>query len=216
MKNTTTAAIALAAAITAGGLAMAIPSQAASSESAAAGSYQQERGDHSHATISATVTGIPSTVTNSFEVGLGAYFSVYELADGQSAPAVAPTESRRVHVGMGRGHGDQVAVSSATLTSDLRLPGVDNSTTKRFAFYPSDGSAPSVVTIAVDANGVAKVTTSKPLTVAYSATVAADSKLNQPEHGKGRGHGDERGHRGGGVTGKGDRDGHRGGEGHRH
>lgn len=217
MKNTTTAAIALAAAITAGGLAMAIPSQAAStSESATAGAYQQERGDHTHATISATVTGIPSSVTNSFEVGMGAYFSVYELADGESAPASAPTESRRIHVGIGRGPGDEVAVNSSTFQSTLRLPGVDNSTTKRFALYPSDGSAPSVVTIAVDASGVAKVTTSKALTVAYSATVAADSKLNRPEHGKdGRGHGDERGHRGEGK-GKGDRDGHRGGEGHRH
>ena len=69
------------------------------------------------------------------------------------------------------------------------------------------------VTVKVDANSVVSVTSSKPLTVAYSAAVAAASKADMANHrdGDGRGHkGEGRGHSDGG------RDGHRGGrEGHR-
>ena len=189
MKNTTGAAIALAAAITAGGLAMAIPSQAASTSSPSVGNHQHERGDHTHATISATVTGIPSTVTDSHQVAMGAYFRAYVLAEGESVPATAPSSSRPIHVGM-RGHHDDVAVSGSTLTSDLRLPGGTPGTTTKVALYPSDGTSVITVTIAVDSNGVATVTSSKPLTVAYSATVAAESKANMPARhlGEGRGH----------------------------
>lgn len=204
MKKTTGAAIALAAAITAGGVAMAIPSQASSSSSATVGTHQHERGDHSHATISATITGIPSTVTSSRAVSMGAYFSAYVLADGATAPAAAPSESHRIHLGMGRGH-DDTAISGSTLTQTLRLHAGDAGSTTRVALYPSDGSAPAIVTIKVDDAGVATVTASKPLTVAYSATVAAETKANMPAHkagkGEGRGHGKEgkgkRGERGG-------------------
>ncbi len=204
MKKTTGAAIALAAAITAGGVAMAIPSQAASSSSATVGTHQHERGDHIHATISATITGIPSTVTSSRAVSMGAYFSAYVLADGETAPAVAPTDSHRVHLGMGRGHED-TAISGSTLTESLRLPAGDAGSTTRVALYPSDGSALAIVTITVDDAGVATVTSTKSLTVAYSATVAAETKAHMPVHkdgrGKGHGHGKEgkgkRGERGG-------------------
>lgn len=213
MRKTTTAAIALAAAITAGGLAVAIPSQASSSDSATVGQRNFERGDHSHATISATVTGIPSSVTSSREVSLGAYFSAYVLADGATAPATAPTESRRIHVGQGRGHDSAVAITGSTLTADLKLRAGLAGTTTRIALYPSDGSAPAIVTVKVDANSVVSVTSTKPLTVAYSATVASASKADMANHrdGDGRGHkGEGRGHSDGG------RDGHRGGrEGHR-
>lgn len=221
MKKTTGAAIALAAAITAGGVAMAIPSQAASSsDSASVGQYQGERGDHTHATISATVTGIPSTVTSSRDVALGAYFSAYVLADGATAPATAPSDSHRIHVGKGRGHDSATAISGSTLTSELRLRGGLAGTTTRVALYPSDGSAPAIVTIKVDQNSVVTVTSSKPLTVAYSAAVAAESKANKAydSDGHGRGHrdgdGDGRGHRGDGRGhSDGDRDGHRGSHG---
>ncbi len=201
MKKTTGAAIALAAAITAGGVAMAIPSQAASTSSATVGNQQHERGDHSHATISATITGIPSTVTSSRAVSMGAYFSAYVLADGATAPATAPSDSHRVHLGLGRGH-DDTAVSGSTLTQTLRLPAGEVGSTTRVALYPSDGSAPAIVTITVDDAGVATVTSSKPLTVAYSSTVAAETKANMPAHkagkGEGRGHGHEgKGKRGG-------------------
>jgi len=222
MRKTTTAAIALAAAITAGGLAMAIPSQASSSDSANVGQGNYERGDHTHATISATVTGIPSSVTSSREVSLGAYFSAYELADGATAPATAPTESRRIHVGQGRGHDSAVAITGSTLTADLKLRAGLAGTTTRIALYPSDGSAPAIVTVKVDANSVVSVTSSKPLTVAYSATVAAASKADMANHrdGDGRGHrdGDGRGHKGEGRGhSDGGPDGHHGGrEGHRH
>ncbi len=199
MKKTTGAAIALAAAITAGGVAMAIPSQAASTSSATVGNHQHERGDHSHATISATITGIPSTVTSSRAVSMGAYFSAYVLADGATAPATAPSDSHRVHLGLGRGH-DDTAVSGSTLTQTLRLPAGEVGSTTRVALYPSDGSAPAIVTITVDDAGVATVNSSKPLTVAYSATVAAETKANMPAHkaSKGEGHGHEgKGKRGG-------------------
>ncbi len=198
MRKTTTAAIALAAAITAGGLAMAIPSQASSTTSPSVEQGKGERGDHSHATISATITGIPSSVTSSREVSLGAYFSAYVLAEGATAPATAPTDSHRIHVGKSRDHGSEVAVSGSTLTTELRLRAGLAGTTTRIALYPSDGSAPAIVTVKVDSNSVATVTSSKPLTVAYSATVAAATKANLGDHfdgdrgghrdGAGRGH----------------------------
>lgn len=215
MKKITGAAIALAAAIAVGGGAMAIPSQAASSDSSNVGSRQYERGHHSHATISATITGIPSTATSSRAVGLGAYFNAYVLTAGVTAPSTAPSDSHRIHLGLGRGH-DDTAVRGSTLTQTLRLPTGDAGSTTRVALYPSDGSAPAIVTVKVDDAGVATVTSSKPLTVAYSLNVAAETKANMSAHKagkiKGLGHGDERGHRGGETKGKG----HHGGKGHRH
>ncbi len=218
MRKSTTAAIALAAAITAGGLAMAIPSQASSSTSPSVEQGDYERGDHTHATISATVTGIPASVTSSREVAMGAYFSAYVLADGATAPASAPSDSKRVQVGKGRGHDAAVAITGSTLTADLKLRAGLAGTTTRIALYPSDGSAPAIVTVKVDANSVVSVTSSKPLTVAYSATVAAASKADMANHrdGDGRGHrdGDGRGHKGEGRGhSDGDRDGNRGGHG---
>lgn len=209
-------AVITAAALTATTVGFALPTLAASSSSSSVSpSTHQEghRGNHAernHVTLSATITGIPTSVTSSHEAHHGAYFTAFVIdSAATSAPAQMPTtEGRRIGI-------HPVRNADGTITTEVQngsLSGVlgfhfEETGVTKLALYPSDGSAPVLVTITVDANGVATAKASSALEVTYSAQIAAE----MPERGKHAGMRD--GH--GPNNGRGHGDGHgRGGKGH--
>jgi hypothetical protein len=209
MKTNSKIAIAAAATLLAGAAIASLPA-AANDNGASSSSSSTEKADHAHATVSATITGIPSTVTSSHQASHGAYFTAYQLSSSAtSVPANEPTEGgKRIGVRPERG-ATEPAITGSTLTSTLRFD-ADATGTSKYALYPSDGSAAILVTVSVSDAGVATVTSSRPLTVAYSATVAAEHLVRGHDGaGKrdgGRGHGDEgRGGKGHGGKGHGSR-----------
>jgi len=209
MKTNSKIAIAAAATLLAGAAVASLPA-AAHDNGASSSSSSTERADHAHATVSATITGIPSTVTSSHQASHGAYFTVYQLsASATSVPATEPTTGgKRIGLRPERG-ATEPAITGSTLTSTLRFHAASTGTSK-YALYPSDGSAAILVTVSVSDAGVATVTSSRPLTVAYSATVAAEHPVRGHDGaGKGdgrKGHGDEgRGGKGHGGKGHGPR-----------
>jgi hypothetical protein len=206
MKTKSKIAIALASTLVAGAALSTLPALAqegATSSPSSSSSF--EKRDHAHATISATITGIPSTVTSSHEASHGAYFTVYQLsASATAVPSTEPTTGgHRVGFRPDRGAAEPV-ITGTTLTATVGFR-ADVAGVTKYAVYPSDGSAAALVTVTVSDAGVATVTSSKNLTVAYSATVAAEHLDGGPRDGDrgGKGHGG-RGHEGGkGHGGKG-------------
>lgn len=157
-------------------------------------SYRAESA-HSHATVSATITGIPSSVTNPRSAHRGAYFSVYKLDSTQtSLPATKPTgEGKRM--GVHPANRDATTnISNGTLTGVLKFRG-ESSTTVRYAVYPSDGSSPVLVTVVTDANGVATATASGKLTASFSQSVADAAPVKRGDEGHGKHRGGHRGDR---------------------
>ena len=208
MKTNSKIAIAAAATLLASAAVASLP--AAAHDNGASSSTSTEKADHAHATVSATITGIPSTVTSSHQASHGAYFTVYQLsASATTVPATEPTSGgKRIGLRPERG-ATEPAITRSTLTSTLRLHAASTGISK-YALYPSDGSAAILVAVSVSDAGVATVTSSRPLTVAYSATVAAEHPVRGHDGaGKrdgGRGHGDEgRGGKGHGGKGHGPR-----------
>ncbi len=209
MKTNSKIAIAAAATLLAGAAIASLPA-AAHDNGASSSSTRTEKADHAHATVSATITGIPSSVTSSHQASHGAYFTVYQLsASATSVPATEPTAGgKRIGLRPERG-ATEPAITGSTLTSNLRFHAASTGTSK-YALYPSDGSAAILVTVSLSDAGVATVTSSRPLTAAYSATVAAEHPVRGHDGaGKrdgGRGHGDEgRGGKGHGGKGHGPR-----------
>jgi hypothetical protein len=205
MKTNSKIAIAAAATLLAGVAMAALPAAAHDNAAGSSTSATAGKSAHSHATISATITGIPSTVTTSHQASHGAYFTVYQLsASATSVPASEPTTGgKRIGVRPDRGVAEPT-ISGSTLTSALRFH-AETSGTSKYALYPSDGGAAILVTVTVSDAGVATVTSSRPLTVAYSATVAAEHPVRDHDGaGKrdgGKGHGE--GRSGKGHSGKG-------------
>jgi hypothetical protein len=150
-----------------------------------------QRSDRNHATLSASITGIPSTVTSARDAHRGAYFTVFELATTAiSVPATMPTTGGK-RVGI-HPTDRSATITGGTLTGELRLHASSATGTKKLAFYPSDGSAAVLVTVVTDSAGNATATASRSLSVSYDAAVAAAA----PAKVEGRGEGDHRGHRG--------------------
>lgn len=174
MKTNSKIAIAAAATLLAGAAMAALPAAAHDNATSSSTSATAGRSEHAHATISATITGIPSTVTSSHQASHGAYFTVYQLsASATSVPAAEPTTGgKRIGLRPDRGAAEPT-ISGSTLTSALRFH-AETAGTSKYALYPSDGGAAILVTVTVSDAGVATVTSSRPLTVAYSATVAAE------------------------------------------
>lgn len=201
MKTNSKIAIAAAATLLAGVAMAALPAAAHDNGTSSSTSATAGKSDHAHATISATITGIPSTVTSSHQASHGAYFTVYQLsASATSVPASEPTTGgKRIGVRPERGAAEPV-ISGSTLTSALRFH-ADTAGTSKYALYPSDGGAAILVTVTVSDAGVATVTSSRPLTVAYSATVAAEHPVRDHD-GAGKRDGGK-GHGGKGHGGKG-------------
>lgn len=198
MNTKSKIAIAAAATLLAGVAVASLPAAAhdrtSSSSSASVGHLEQ---DHAHATVSATITGIPTTVTSSHQASHGAYFTVYKLsASATAVPASEPTAGgKRIGVRPDRGAAEPV-ISGTTLTATLGFP-ADVAGTSKYALYPSDGTAAILVTVNVSDAGVATVTSSRALTVAYSTTVAAEHPVGPRDE---AGHGKRDGHRGKGEN----------------
>lgn len=199
-------AIAASALLATGALGVAIPAIAHDRGGAADGTNaigeMPVQNNHSHVALAATITGIPAELTDFRQIHHGAYFSVVVLDDGATEPpAEVPADARRVSIRPTRdeaGNRVETAVVDGSLIGDLGLRAPLDEGVTRVALYPSDGSAAVIVTIAVDSDGNATATSSEPLTVSYSAEVAANAP--QGERGHGMRHGDkQRGERGHGM-----------------
>lgn len=118
--------------------------------------------------LAATVTGVPSTVTDAQAASRGAYFTVYVLdAAATAAPATQPTTGGiRLEIRGG-------TLANATLSGNIPLKGGAASSTTNYAIYPSTGGAAIFATVTVDANSAATVTSSAALTGTYDAATAA-------------------------------------------
>jgi hypothetical protein len=153
-------------------------------------------------TLAATITGVPSTVTDLEVAEHSALFFGYEYTG--TAPTTQPTTG---------GHPvrfEATALTDGTVTGALEFRSPKTAGTYNVAVYTSNTDAsPDLVTIVVDAAGKATATSTTALTAAYDATVKAPA-FGGPRDGKGPMGG---GHSRGGHGPHGDRDGDQGGAG---
>ena len=163
--------------------------------------------DRVESTVAATITGVPSTVTDLEVAEHSALFFAYEYTG--TAPTTQPSTG---------GHParfEATALANGTVTGTLGFLSSKTAGTYKVAVYTSATDAtPDLVTIVVDSAGKATATSTTALTAAYDATAAAKGPgFGGPGFGPGKdGHGPKdgkgpRGPRGG----HGDRDGDKGG-----
>jgi hypothetical protein len=136
------------------------------------------------ATISATITGVPSTVTDLEVAEHSALFLGFEYTT--TAPTAQPTTGGRPV------HFEATALANGTVTGTLEFKAPKTAGTYKLAVYNSKTDAtPVLVTIVVDAAGKATATASGSLTAAYDATVTHPAKPAKGEKpgkgGKGKG-----------------------------
>ena len=146
--------------------------------------------DRVESTVAATITSVPSTVTDLEVAEHSALFFAYEYTG--TAPTTQPTTG---------GHParfEATALANGTVTGTLGFLSPKTAGTYNVAVYTSSTDAtPDLVTITVDSAGKATATSATALTAAYDATAAA----------KGPGFG------GPGKDGKGPKGGEKGGKG---
>jgi hypothetical protein len=169
--------------------------------------------DRVESTVAATITGVPSTVTDLEVAEHSALFFAYEYTG--TAPTTQPTTG---------GHParfEATALANGTVTGTLGFLSPKTAGTYNVAVYTSSTDAtPDLVTITVDSAGKATATSATALTAAYDATAAAkgpgfggpgfgpgkDGKGPKGDHGprgpRG-GHGDHDGDKGGANGGSG-------------
>lgn len=210
MKTKSKIALAATAAVTVSALAFSLPSLA---HDARGGSKPMgsDRGHSSEAMsnkaeLAATITGIPSSITDLHDAASGAFFRVYRLADGQTAlPASQPTTgAKKIAAHPERsadGMENTAEIVSGSFEGVVHFKGTKGAGVVRYALYPSDGSAAVLVTVTTDSAGVATATASSSLGVAYDAAVAASSAADEATGSKaerhGKGHGPKDGSRAG-------------------
>ena len=137
-------------------------------------------------TIAATITGVPSTVTDLEVAEHSALFMGYEFTT--TAPTAQPTTGGRPV------HFEATALTAGTVTGNLEFKSPKTAGTYKLAVYTSSTDATAdIVTIVVDTAGVATATSSSALTATYDANVTrptppAGEKLGKGGKGKG-GHG---------------------------
>jgi hypothetical protein len=136
------------------------------------------REEHSFATLSATITGIPAAVTELREAVKGANYEVFRL-EGQATevPATKPTSGGHV-IGVRPAvivNGDLVRpeIKAGEVTGNLVFRATDAEGVQVFAIYPSDDSSPILVTVTTDAAGVAAASAAETLSLSYDADAAA-------------------------------------------
>ena len=141
-------------------------SSSSSTSSQSAQSAQSAQG--TQGMLEATITGVPSSVTDAFTASAGAYFTAYQLdAAATTLPAAQPTTGA-IRIGVRGG-----TLTAGTLSGNTGLPGAAASSTTKYAVYPSTGGSASLVTVSVSSAGIATATASTPLTATYDATVAS-------------------------------------------
>lgn len=187
-------AVIAAGAATVLSLVVAAPSFAHSKTAADGTSSSSTKVAHTHASVAATVTGVPSTVTDTHAAEHGATFEIFTLdAAATALPATKPTTGgKTIHIKGG-------TLANGTVTGELKFHGGAASTTTKYAVYASSGAS-ALVTVTVDAAGVATATSSAALTATYDAAVAAahpakGDKVADGSKPAGKGHG--KGHKGG-------------------
>lgn len=206
-KNLKRNLVAAAGAATVLSLAFASPSLAHSKSQTSTTSTSTTKAAHADkmgafGKLAATVTGVPTTVTDARSASRGAYFTVYTLdAAATAVPTTQPTTGGvRLEVRGG-------TLATATLTGDIPLKAGAASTTTNYAIYPSTGGTAVFATVTVDAAGVATVTSSAALTANYDATIAAAAPVAGPGNANGKGQGKMGDGRGKGKGPKGQKDG---------
>ncbi|MDP4756622.1 MAG: hypothetical protein NWR78_05700 [Aquiluna sp.] len=164
-------------------------------------SQHSEGAEHSRVTLESSITQIPSEVTELRDAVRGAHFKAYML-DSAVLPVSEPAEGGRfVGIRPERAEDGTMVlpeISDGSLTANLGLKAGATEGISYYALYPSDGSEPTLVTITVDAAGIATASASKALTVSYDAEVAAAAPEMGPRGkrgGHGEGHGKGKGHR---------------------
>ena len=137
-------------------------------------------------TLAATITGVPSTVTDLEVAEHSALFMGYEYST--TAPTTQPTTGGRPV------HFEATALANGTVTGTLEFKAPKTAGTYKLAVYTSSTDATAdLVTIVVDSAGVATATSSSALTATYDANVTrptppAGEKPGKDGKGKG-GHG---------------------------
>lgn len=137
---------------------------------------------HAHASVAATITGVPTTITDLHIAGHSAVFVAYEYTG--TAPTTQPT------TGGFPAKFKATAIANGTVTGTLELHAPTTAGTYTVAVYNSKTSTtPVIVTIVVDAAGVATATASAALTSAYDATITPPAGEKQGKGAKGKGKG---------------------------
>jgi hypothetical protein len=138
------------------------------------------------ATLAATITGVPTTVTDLEVAEHSALFMGYEYS--ATEPTTQPTTGGRPV------HFNATALANGTVTGTLEFKAPKTAGTYKLAVYTSSTDATAdLVTIVVDSAGVATATASAALTATYDANVTrptppAGEKPGKGDKGKG-GHG---------------------------
>jgi hypothetical protein len=153
--------------------------------------------DRVESTVAATITGVPSTVTDLEVAEHSALFFAYEYTG--TAPTTQPTTG---------GHParfEATALANGTVTGTLGFLSPKTAGTYNVAVYTSSSDATAdLVTIVVDSAGKATATSATALTAAYDAAAAAKGpKGDHGPRGPRGGHGDHDGDKGGANGGSG-------------
>lgn len=202
MNRKSKVAIAATAILATGALGLTLPSIAHDRAQGNENSTSQERRamheDRPDVSLSASITGIPSDVTSLRDAHRGAYFTVVLLDDSAiAAPSELPADAlRRVSIRPSfQADGTVVApeVVDGSISGSLGLHAPQTEGVVKLGLYPSDGSAPVMVTITTDANGNSTAISDGALTVSYSAEAAAQAPERGMRGGPGHRMGPQRG-----------------------
>jgi hypothetical protein len=129
-------------------------------------------------TLAATITGVPTTVTDLEVAEHSALFMGYEF--NTTAPTAQPTTGGRPV------HFEATALTNGTVTGNLEFKSPKTAGTYKLAVYTSSTDATAdIVTIVVDAAGVATATSSAALTATYDANVTRPTPPAGEKPGKG-------------------------------
>ncbi|MEN9961743.1 MAG: hypothetical protein RIS66_156 [Actinomycetota bacterium] len=125
---------------------------------------QGSKAQAAKSTLAATITGVPTTVTD------------VEVAEHSAQPT---TGGRPVHF-------EATALTAGTVTGNLEFKSPKTAGTYKLAVYTSSTDATAdIVTIVVDAAGVATATSSSALTATYDANVTRPTPPAGEKPGKG-------------------------------
>jgi hypothetical protein len=175
-KNFKKVAIAAAGAATVLSLAVATPSFASQASNSTSSVETKKPASAkvfaAPAVLAITVTGVPSTVTDAQTAARGASFTVYPLAaDATAVPSTQPTTGGQVVKAV------PGTLTGTTLAGALVVKGGAAGTTTKLAVYPAAGGSAVLVTVVVNANGIATATSSAALTATYVAPVAVEKPV---------------------------------------
>jgi hypothetical protein len=139
---------------------------------------QGPKAEGAKATLAATITGVPTTVTDLEVAEHSALFMGYEFST--TAPTTQPTTGGRPV------HFEATALTSGTVTGTLEFKAPKTAGTYKLAVYTSSTDATAdLVTIVVDSAGVATATSSAALTASYDANVTRPAPPAGEKPGKG-------------------------------